>query len=78
MYEHLVRNTMVGESESRVMPGLVRETKPAKAVGTLEGVIRRTMPEPKTNSRTIPSGKAPATRVTKTHFGSVQYPGAHS
>lgn len=74
----VVKNTVVGEGLVASLPGLVHSTTSGKVVGRLEGMIEKTVPAPKVKDNTMPSGKAPATRVTKTHFGSVQYPGAHS
>ena len=74
----LVKDTMVGKKEGKVMSGLITETKPVKQNGILEGIVRRTMPVPKTTPNVMPAGKAPATRISKTQFGSVQYPGTHS
>ena len=75
---HLVKNTLVGEERPPVLPGLVRDTTSGKAVGQLEGMVAKTVPAPKVKDNVMASGKAPATKISKSHFGSVQYPGAHS
>jgi hypothetical protein len=78
MLGSLVKNTLVGAEKREVLSGLIHNTTAGNRVGQYEEILKKTSPAPKVNDNTMASGKAPATRVTKTHFGSVQYPGAHS
>jgi hypothetical protein len=78
MLSGLVKNTLAGADRLPVLPGLVRDTTSGKVVGQLEGFISKTVPAPRVNENVMKSGKAPATKISKSHFGSVQYPGAHS
>ena len=78
MISSLVKNTLTGADRLPTLPGLVRDTTSGKVIGQLEGFVAKTVPAPKVNDNVMKAGKAPATKVSKSHFGSVQYPGAHS
>ena len=70
----LVSDTMEKIAEKKPMPGLVFDTKPARAMGVLEGVIRKTTPDrgAKDNVVTV---KGSASPFRRTQYGSVPYSG---
>jgi hypothetical protein len=72
----LVTDTSVGIRPPRPTPGLIYDTKPARAVaGVLEGIIRKTTPDRGAKDNIVKMGNPSASPYRRTQYGSTPYNG---